>query len=107
MDVSDKTLSHHGIFTHIQASSMARGIVEIEEVEGSGLAVIEVIHFRRAISKCKLETVGVIVAVFLCPATVVGGWIVIMIAVTITTTGVPTSTSATAVVVIVPWAANL
>ena len=107
MDESDKTLSHHGKFAHIHASSVARSVVEIEEVEGSGLAVIEVIHFRRAISKCKLETVGVIVAVFLCPATVVGGWIVIMIAVTITTTGVPTSTSATAVVVIVPWAANL
>ena len=107
MDESDKTLSHHGKFAHIHTSSVARSVVEIEEVEGSGLAVIEVIHSRWAIIQCKLETVGVIVAVFLCPATVVGGWIVIMITVTITTTGVPTSTSATAVVVIVPWAANL
>ena len=107
MDESDKTLSHHGKFAHIHTSSVARSVVEIEEVEGSGLAVIEVIHSRWAIIQCKLETVGVIVAVFLCPATVVGGGIVIIIAVTITTTGVPTSTSATAVVVIVPWAANL
>ena len=107
MDESDEALSHHGKFAYIHASSVARSVVEIEEVEGSGLAVIQVIHSSRAIVQCKLEAVGVIVAVFLCPATIVSGGIVIMIAVTITTTGVPTSTSATAVVVIVPWTANL